>query len=129
MNNVSLTITLLVLFIAPAQAAMYKWVDDNGQVQYTDTRPADNREHKRLTAPSSPPPPPEGANTAERAETATGTTGKKENRNCEIARQNLETVRRSASLTALDGQTIPLNEETRALQVETAQKQIDHYCK
>ena len=45
---------LAALLVAPAQAALWKWVDSNGHVVYSDTQPAANVKAERVNAAAPP---------------------------------------------------------------------------
>ena len=46
------------LCAAPAQAALYKWVDEKGVTQYTETPPPEGKASKKIEIAPSPPPRP-----------------------------------------------------------------------
>ena len=58
MNRLSVAIWLALCFALPASAQMYKWVDANGKVQYSDKPPPSNVKTEKLReaprAPSAP---------------------------------------------------------------------------
>ncbi len=60
MKRLSLAIVLTLWLALPASAQMYKWVDENGKVQYSDKPPPGNLKTEKLrkpaTAPSVPAP-------------------------------------------------------------------------
>lgn len=60
MNLLSAAIWLMLCLALPASAQMYKWVDENGKVQYSDKPPSSNVKTEKLRD-SGPPP---GATTA-----------------------------------------------------------------
>lgn len=45
---------LATLLVAPAQAALWKWVDSNGHVVYSDIQPAGNLKAERVNAATPP---------------------------------------------------------------------------
>jgi len=48
MNRLSVAIWLALCFALPASAQMYKWVDANGKVQYSDKPPPSNVKTEKL---------------------------------------------------------------------------------
>jgi hypothetical protein len=52
-----IAITLLLLAASSTMAAMYKWVDYEGNIQYSQTPPMD-RDMERIAKPKAPPAPP-----------------------------------------------------------------------
>ncbi len=63
MKRLALTIGLVLMFGLPAFAQTYKWIDQNGKVQYSDTPPPSNIKSDRLRIPAHAPdaPPPSAA--------------------------------------------------------------------
>jgi len=51
MNRLSVAISLALCIALPASAQMYKWVDSNGKVQYSDKPPPGNVKTEKLRAP------------------------------------------------------------------------------
>ena len=51
MKRLSVAITLVLCVALPASAQMYKWVDANGKVQYSDNPPPSNIKAETLRAP------------------------------------------------------------------------------
>ncbi len=52
MKRLSVAISLALCVALPASAQMYKWVDANGKVQYSDTPPPSNIKAEKLRAPA-----------------------------------------------------------------------------
>ena len=64
MKRLSVAISLVLCVALPASAQMYKWVDANGKVQYSDKPPPSNIKTEKLRAPppaAAPSAPPGGA--------------------------------------------------------------------
>lgn len=57
MNRFSVAIWLLLFLALPVSAQMYKWVDSNGKVQYSDKPPPSNVKSEKLRDPAPPPAP------------------------------------------------------------------------
>lgn len=55
MKRLSVAIALALCTALPASAQMYKWVDANGKVQYSDKPPPSNVKTEKLRAPSPAP--------------------------------------------------------------------------
>ncbi len=52
-------LALALAAVAQAQGQIYKWVDENGKVRYTDhPPPAPNQKSQQIKVPDAPPPPP-----------------------------------------------------------------------
>ena len=71
MKRVSVAIALALCVALPASAQMYKWVDSNGKVQYSDKPPPSNIKTEKLRAP--PPAPSAPATSATAGEAKAGT--------------------------------------------------------
>ncbi len=52
MKRLSVAIALALCLALPASAQMYKWVDSNGKVQYSDKPPPSNIKTEKLRAPA-----------------------------------------------------------------------------
>ncbi len=130
-----------------AQAAMYKWIDENGVTQYTQYPPPDR--NAEVVAP--PPPPAEdpqearkkldtlmqsqdeqdkAAATAEGEQATTAEQAKLREQNCQNARSNLEklTTGGRKRVIGADGVATYLTEEDRQKRLDEAQKQIEEFC-
>lgn len=58
MKRLSVALWLALCLAAPVSAQLYKWVDANGKVQYSDKPPPSNVKTERLREPPPPPAPP-----------------------------------------------------------------------
>ncbi len=138
----------LVLVAAPAvQARIYKWVDDEGVVHYTQTPPPDRK--AQPLRPRIAPVTPEQArerlealrkrSQSERKnrELIEGEAKREQARerqmaeNCRIARRNLEVLENSARVQAKDaaGNPFYLTEEARQAKMAQTRSQIEEFCK
>lgn len=114
----------------PAQAELYRWVDANGQVHYSDKKPNQN------AAP---------AGDAETLQFAPGSAAAKAQRDraeadareaekvaarCSSARSQLDTYTRAVSLVRQqpDGSEVELTPEQRAELIEQAQRNVASNC-
>ena len=134
-----LLITTMMFFVASASAGLYKWVDEEGNVHYSQKRPRD-QEYKRLKAP---PPAPESSKPL--YQSATPASGKKSNasstakaeteknlkiraENCTKAKKNLQLYQIYRRVRDKDGNVKPIDDKVRAQQIESAKKAISQYC-
>lgn len=128
-----------------AGGAIYKWVDDQGNVHYLDTPPPQGGNYQIIQKPSAP-----GQNpvaTGNLLKNKTEPTDKpRENQqqpkqavdveaqraqSCEQAKKNLEILAKSPHpiRTEADGREIVLNEEQRREEVQKNQSLVEKYCK
>lgn len=152
MPRPSIVIWLLLAFVAYPVVAenqnMYKWIDDQGEVHYSQFPPSGGKSEK-MRAPSSPP-----ATAVESAENNLQKQIKDMNqeeeeqlqgakdaeswakiqkirrKNCETANKNLANLQRGGNVRYLgpDGQAMRLTEEERQKRIEEANKQIKENC-
>ncbi len=120
---------------ADAAGEVYKWTDEDGVVHYTDSppegKPFTTKEVKTPVVPA-PAPAPEAATSTK----ATGTppaeaTKTPAQRNCDIARKNLENLNAHENITAdrnNDGVQEPLTAEERATEIKRSESLIAVYC-
>lgn len=123
-------IVLLLGLASPAQAELYRWVDDSGQVHYSDKKPNNNEQ-------------PTGV--AETLDFAPGTAAAKARRDraeaeareneriaerCGAARAQLEAYRRAVSLVRQgpDGAEVELSSSEREALIEQSQAKVDAAC-
>jgi hypothetical protein len=130
-----------------AQAAMYKWVDENGVTQYTQYPPPD----RKVDVVAPPPPPaedPEGAQkklesllqkqdeqrkataTAEGEQAKADAEAKQREARCQSARKNLEVLTTGGRKRVVgpDGVATYLPEEDRQARIAEARKAIEESC-
>ncbi|MEJ2565650.1 MAG: DUF4124 domain-containing protein [Gammaproteobacteria bacterium] len=138
----------MILILAPlsAQAVFYKWVDENGVTQYTQSPPPSGGYQEM----SSPPPP---ASTSEQQPAATASPqqdstsapaktpspdpqmqAKRQHaleQNCQIARQNLDLLENHARLRvkAADGSLRVMSEQEKQAKLEETRKMLDENCR
>lgn len=140
--------TGLLIACLPTHAAMYKWVDENGVTQFSQTPPRD-QPAERLRPP--PPPAEDPAAARERLqkqidgfdnrrlmeEVGAEEQAKQDadaaerNKRCEAARRNLETLQLGGGRRIRDesGAVIRPTDEWREQRMEEARKAIAEYCK
>lgn len=122
-----------------AVAGMYKWVDEQGAVHYSQTPPPD-RTAQELAPPPPPPKPVEPEAGADATDTAPGESAPEgrpqeaENarkmrfqQNCTAARKNLQ-LYQTARRIMDGGQLVILTDEEKTKRIEKAKEQIERYC-
>lgn len=143
----ALVIMLAGAPLQPTQAKLYKWVDENGNVTYSERKPPDRSvtEVKVRTAPVTPAQSREQldglkdkvetgqkdreyAKSAEAEDQAHAEQFKK---NCEIARQNKRILENTSRIQDKDkdGNTYFLDQDQISAKLEQSKKQIELYCK
>lgn len=129
---------IAMLLAGSAHAAMYKWVDAEGNVQYTAFPPPDRpattiAPPPRVAPPATPAPKP----TADRAvsEPADESDASDDRlmaelnkRNCGTARKNLDIFRTARRIRQGD-EHLYLDDASRAKGIADAQADIEKYCK
>ncbi|HDP89226.1 MAG TPA: DUF4124 domain-containing protein [Thioalkalivibrio sp.] len=137
-----LTALCLCLVTVPTVAAMYKWADDEGNTQYSQTPPMD-RPSETLNAPKAPPAPPPAAETAApdtagetAAEDAAGPSAAERRRaerqnaaRCQEARAVLQRYETTPRIRVPDGDSFRyLSEEERQKHMRDARQIIREHC-
>jgi len=145
----------LLLLAPPAQAQLYKWVDANGRVQYSDRKPPDARQQTQevRSTVSSIGSQPIGAGTssgpksaaeldkdfqkrrqeqadAQQKQQQAATQTKQKAENCQAARENLAALKsgqRIARFTAT-GEKIYLDDSGRAAEITRNQQLVQANC-
>ncbi|SDY12443.1 DUF4124 domain-containing protein [Nitrosomonas sp. Nm33] len=142
-------LTLLLLFAVPVNSQIYKWVDRNGKVQYSDQPPplGVSKNEKMLDIQSSPQPVNEGESItkdlmekkqefkerrAAREEARNKQLAEAEMRkeNCLRAQSNLDLLKNSERLSVADGNggVIDADDQLRQSYMNEALKNIATYC-
>lgn len=130
-----LLLTTMMIFASSASAGLYKWVDDEGNVHYSQKKPR-NQQFKRLKAP---PPPPEDSKPLYKSavkesdgnKTVAAETEKNKNfreQNCANAKKNLSAYQTSRRVQDEKGNVKTLDDKERAEQIAIAKQHIRHYC-
>lgn len=127
-----------VAFAATASAAMYKWTDQEGNVQYSQTPPPEGDAIEISPPPAVKAPAPLKApanrlvedeeNAAEKAP-LTPEQQAVYQRNCEAARANLDTYRTATRVQQADGQIVDMNDENRQTKIQQAEEQVKKFCR
>lgn len=144
-HSTSLTRILGVLLLfsglavfAPLHAAsLYKWTDEEGNVHYSQTPPEKQQAEKMHVkdSPASAQQPPAAQEEDAEADGMPEGAGQDpavveaKQRNCEIARSNLEVYKSSEKIQQPDGSVITLSDEMREMKVKEAQAMVDANCK
>ncbi len=142
-----LALTLAAL-VAPAQAELYKWVDSQGKVHYSD-RPPPNAAQKAATMKAPPPAPAAAASPApqktikeqeleyrqrkaEEAEAAAKAQKEADVRaqNCRNARGNLNTYTEGGRVVRFNaqGEREYVSDEERAREIERWKSEVSRWC-
>ena len=128
-------LTIMILFATSASAGLYKWVDDEGNVHYSQKRPLD-KQYKKLKAP---PPAPEDAKSLYQpitpkdkpnstVQALTDKNLKIRAENCEKAKKNLTNFQIHRRIKDKDGNVTVIDDKDRAKQIENAEKAIKDFC-
>ena len=143
--------SILFVFTLATHAAdnptIYKWIDDKGEIHYSQKLPP-GREGEKMRGAPPPADDPEGISSdlQEQVETMDKRLEKKaieaedkelseeslqiRKRNCETARENLAKLQRSGNIRYIgaDGQVTRMPEEERQQRLEETNKQIEEFC-
>jgi hypothetical protein len=147
--NTRPALLIILLLTAPLSLAggIYKWIDENGQVQYTQTPPP-NIPAERMKGAPPPADDPEAVRgdlqrqldaldeqRAQRDEAFAEQKQKEETarikkQNCETARKNLAKLRRGGNNAYMtpEGEVVRLTDDERARRIENAKQGIKDNC-
>lgn len=146
-GSLALVIVLAGASLQPAQAKLYKWVDENGNVTYSERKPPDQSatEIKIRPAPVTPEQSRQqmegledkadtGQKDRDYAKTAAAedqAVAEQFKKNCEIARQNKRVLENTSRIQDQDkdGNTYFLDQQQISAKLEQSNKQIELYCK
>jgi len=125
----------ILLLTAIAFAGLYKWVDDEGNVHYSQKRPA-NQQFERLKAPPAAPDndkplyqsnePTSTTDETIAAETAKNKKIREEK--CAQAKKSLSDYQVYRRIRDEDGNVTVLDDKVRATQIKRAKEAIRSYC-
>jgi uncharacterized protein DUF4124 len=130
-----LLLTMIMIFASSASAGLYKWVDNEGNVHYSQKRPRD-KQYKRIKAPA---PAPESSKplyqsskqNKKAGNVVASETAKNEKiraTNCAKAKKNLNSYTVYRRIRDKDGKVTILDDKVRAQRIEDAKKAISEYC-
>jgi hypothetical protein len=140
-----LVLLALAFLAAPAQAQLYKWVDANGRVQYSDRKPTDAR--NTVSSVGSQPSVAGGKSAAEldrdfqkrRQEQAeaqqkqqqAAAEQKHNSEACDAARRNLAALNSGQRIARFNqqGEKSYMDDAQRAQELERTQRQVEASCK
>lgn len=129
-----LLFTAMIILASTASAGLYKWVDSEGGVHYSQ-KPPKNKSYKTIKAP---PPAPQTSKRAEpdeeesdiektiKAETAKNQ--KIRDKNCAIGKNNLKTYQTFRRIRDKDGNVRTVGTKERAEKIESAKQLIRDFC-
>lgn len=137
---------ICILLTGSAHAAIYKWVDENGNVQYTQTPPPAG-----VTAETLQPPPPVESGTAIKQMQETDTKAEElrkqrleqaekeargaealalQQKNCQMAKDRLASYDRPRTqFVKEDGSRVRATEEERQAEIKKSEDMIKEFCK
>jgi len=145
-NSIIILSLMLLIWLLPAMAKTYRWVDDNGVTVYSQTPPPTGNATIIKPPPSPAAPPDEimknlkqrqAAIDATKKKNETGTKETAEARNAEIKQQNCATSRKNlAEITRHprvrmkmdDGSYKQLNDQERQAEIDKYNKDIEKFC-
>lgn len=129
-----LLLTTMLIFASSAFAGLYKWVDDEGNVHYSQKRPAD-KQYKRLKAPAAAPESTkplyqtdEAKSTSNVVATETAKNEKIRADNCKSAKKNLNNFTLHRRMRDKAGNITIIDDKERALQIKRAKQAINDNC-
>ena len=149
MRHTILVLALLAVgsLIQPAEARMYKWVDDEGNVQYTQHPPPKGTQGEEMKVRGAGPSPDEAERNLEALRERAGASQKDREfqaeytdymrerderikQNCEIARQNLRVLETASRVQDRDasGMAYFLDDAARQAKIEETRRQVADYC-
>lgn len=130
-----LLLTAMMIFASSAFAGLYKWVDDEGNVHYSQKRPA-NQQFERLKAPPAAPDNDKSlyqsneptSTTDETIAAETAKNKKIREENCTQAKKSLSDYQIYRRIRDEDGNVTVLDDKVRATQIKRAKEAIRSYC-
>lgn len=126
----------MFIFASSASAGLYKWVDNEGNVHYSQKKPK-NQQFKKLKAPSPAPtsskslyqqPTDKKNKVSNAAATETAKNEKIRAENCEKAKKNLNAYQVYRRMRDKDGNVTIVDDNTRANNIKNAQQAINDFC-
>jgi len=143
-HQICLSTVLTLIFATLAQAAMYKWVDKDGNTHYTQQPPSDTT-YERINVHTQSP---SGSSSSGQSGGPTYSTPSSSNggeastvikqqeakgeemrqKNCEAAKKQLETYTAFRRVRKKDGTVVYLDDNERAQRIEDAKSAIKEFC-
>lgn len=121
----------------PAHADVYRWVDANGKVHYSDTPPPEGAQKTQIkSGRDSQPSPAQQAKSANPADTAQkpadagAAQAQLQQKQCELARATLQAYQSDATLVRkdADGNKHVLTADEKAKEIDKAKQQVKAAC-
>lgn len=146
----AIVLLILACLATAASAQVYMWRDASGKVHYSDTPPPGVDAKKMRAGVQTDPAPANGAagrslaeqdvefrkrqSEAEKARAKAAeerSTAEDNRRNCEDARRQLNALESGQRMSRINeaGETIPLDDEMRAAEIDKAKKSVQSWCK
>ena len=130
-----LLLATMMIFASSVSAGLYKWVDNEGNVHYSQKRPRD-KQYKKIKAPA---PAPEDSKplykstTKQNKSTGTATKEAKKNEklraeNCANAKKRLNGYQVYRRMQDEDGNVKVLDDNERAKKIQQAKQAINDFC-
>jgi hypothetical protein len=135
--------SILMAFSVSVPAALYKWVDENGTMQYSQ-EPPPSGSYQEIQAPTTPPsseqePSPANSNSGPAADPATATPASKQDLakqeaarelNCQLAQERLSQLENHARIRykSADGSMRIMSEEEKQAKLLETRKMADETC-
>ncbi len=129
-----LLLTILMIFTGSAYAGLYKWVDNEGNVHYSQKRPL-GKQYKRLKAPAAAPEDskPLYSSSSKKSEdnvvsAEIDKNTKLRQTNCTRAKKHLNTYQVYSRIRGKDGVVRGIGAEERNREVTKAKQLISDFC-
>ncbi len=129
-----LLLTVMMIFATSASAGLYKWVDNEGNVHYSQKRPRD-KQYKRLKAPA---PTPQNTkllystddinNKQDVTESEMKKNEELRELNCTRAKKRLSIYQVYSRIRDKDGTIRNVSDEERSREIKKAQEAISDFC-
>lgn len=130
-----LLLATMMIFASSVSAGLYKWVDSEGNVHYSQKRPRD-KQYKRIKAPAPATEASQPLYKSTKLNNKTSITvdnevAKNEKiraTNCANAKQNLSGYQLSRRIRDKEGNVKIVDDKERARQIDMAKKAINQFC-
>jgi hypothetical protein len=127
----TLALALCMALAVNASAQVYKWVDAQGRVQYSDQPPPDAKTQRlKIRNSGQTEKVPTAAAPSATPDIAAGMDPKLKQRNCQTARQNVAALRSGLQVEVVgaDGKTSTLDEAAIKAEVARAEAEVARFC-
>ena len=132
----TLLLMTMMIFASTSFAGLYKWVDNEGNVTYSQ-KPPREKQYKRLKAPNDAPEnakplyPSTKLRKSKSTTLVTTQTARNEKiraTNCRNAKNNLNSYQLTRRVRDEDGNVTIVDDKERALQIDKAKNAINQFC-